>query len=187
VDADESQLAGGRRETELERADRNLAEILQEVRVVQTGVQVLFGFLLAVAFQQRFHGISDFQRYDYFATLLAAGMTVIMLTAPTSYHRILFRRGEKEHLVKIANVFTMIGLASMAVTMIGAVILVSDSLFPSAVTIAVGVVLTLGCLTAWYALPLARRRAPNGNQPPRAQRAPTRAPRTPVTQRPDAA
>jgi len=187
VDDLESELLNGRRETELERSDRNLAELLQEVRVVQTGVQVLFGFLLAVAFQQRFHGISDFERYDYFATLLAAGMTVIMLTAPTSYHRILFRKGEKEYLVKVANRFTMIGLSSMAVTMIGAVVLVSDSLFPTPVTIVVGIVVTLGCATAWYALPLARLRATAREHPPAPRPGTTRTPRSAVTQRPDAA
>jgi hypothetical protein len=181
VGDDDSQLLNGRRETELERSDRNLVELLQEVRVVQTGVQVLFGFLLAVAFQQRFKGISDFQRYDYFATLLAAGLTVVCLTAPGAYHRLLFRRGEKEYLVTIANRFTLAGLASMAVTMIGSVVLVSDTLFPAPVTVVTAVALTLTCSTAWYLLPLARRRAitqPRDaavSAPPRSgSRAPTR-------------
>lgn len=152
------QLANGRHETDLERLDRNLVELLQEVRVAQTGVQVLFGFLLAAVFQARFHNLSSFQRADYFGTLLATGLSVIMLTAPTSHHRILFRRGDKRHLVEVANRFTMIGLAWMALAMSGAVMLVSDMMFPPVVT---GLVTASGLVagtTMWYLLPLGRLR-----------------------------
>src|SRR3954447_17641339 len=79
----------GRSETQLERCDRNLVELLQEVRVVQTGVQVLFAFLLTAPLASRFPELTRFQRWDYFVTLLAAGFAAVLLIAPTAYHRIL--------------------------------------------------------------------------------------------------
>jgi hypothetical protein len=151
--------AEGRNETDLERSDRNLAELLQEVRVVQTGVQILFGFLLTVAFQPKFEKLSSFQKADYFGTLAAAATTLIMLTAPTSWHRILFRHGDKEHLVEIANGFTMIGLATMGLTVTGVVMLLSDVVFPPAITVILTAASVIACVTTWYVMPLARRRA----------------------------
>ena len=149
----------GRDETELERSDRNLVELLQEVRVVQTGVQILFGFLLTIAFQPKFEKLSSFQKDIYLGTLVAAATTLIMLTAPSSWHRILFRRGDKEHLVTIANRFTVIGLASMGLTMIGVVLLLSDLAFPPALTAIITTAAVVACSILWYVLPLARRRA----------------------------
>ena len=149
----------GRRETELERSDRNLIELLQEVRVVQTGVQILFGFLLTIAFQPKFEKLSSFQKDVYLGTLVAAATTLIMLTAPSSWHRILFRRGDKEHLVNIANRFTVIGLAAMGLTMTGVVLLLSDIVFPPAITALVTAAAVIACSVLWYVLPLARRRA----------------------------
>jgi Family of unknown function (DUF6328) len=147
-----------RHETELERCDRNLVELLQEVRVAQTGVQVLFGFLLAVAFTQRFQSISAFQRTVYFITLLAAGGAAVMLIAPTAYHRILFRRGDKLHLVNVANRFTLVGLAGVAVAMVGVVLLISDAMFTTPATVVVTVLAAATCITTWFAMPLGRRR-----------------------------
>jgi Family of unknown function (DUF6328) len=152
----------GRHETELERSDRNLVELLQEVRVVQTGVQILFGFLLTIAFQPKFEKLSSFQKGVYLGTLIAAATTLIMLTAPSSWHRILFRQGDKEHLVEIANRFTMLGLASMGLTMVGVVMLLSDIAFPPWLTALVTAVAVIACSVLWYAMPLARRRALRG-------------------------
>ena len=148
-----------RHESDAERSDRNLVELLQEVRVVQTGVQILFGFLLTVAFQPKFEKLSSFQRADYFGTLAAAATTLIMLTAPTSWHRILFRQGDKQHLVEVANRFTMVGLASMGLTMVGVVMLLSDIAFAPAATVILTTAAVLTCSILWYVLPLARRRA----------------------------
>jgi hypothetical protein len=156
VDKDPS---AGRDETELERDDRNLIELLQEARVVQTGVQILFGFLLTIAFQPKFEKLSSFQKADYLFTLVAAATTLIMITAPSSWHRILFRQGDKEHLVKIANRFMVLGLASLGLTMVGVVMLLSDIAFPTWLTVLVTAVAVLACSVLWYALPLARRRA----------------------------
>jgi hypothetical protein len=147
-----------RHETPLERTDRNLVELLQEVRVVQTGVQVLFGFLLAIVFQSRFRSISSFERVVYFITLLAAGGAAVLLIAPTAYHRILFRRGDKQYLVTIANRYTMFGLAAVAIAMVGSVLLVTDYIFGSALSAVVTTVATAGCLVSWFVLPLVRRR-----------------------------
>src|SRR3954468_937682 len=138
----------GRSETALERCDRNLVELLQEVRVAQTGVQILFAFLLTVPFTARFEQLTSFQEILYFGTLLAAGGAAMLLIAPTSYHRIVFRLGDKENLVRAANRLTIWGLAFVAVAMIGVVLLVSDLLFPAPVAIVTTTVATLLCVTA---------------------------------------
>jgi hypothetical protein len=148
----------GRNETHLERCDRNLVELMQEVRVVQTGVQVLFAFLLTAPLAPRFPELSRFQQLTYFATLLAAGGAAILLIAPTAYHRILFRLGDKEHLVEVANRFTLAGLICVALSMVGALLLVTDLLFDATAVIAGTTALAaLGCLVFWCLAPLRRR------------------------------
>jgi hypothetical protein len=147
-----------RNETALERSDRNLVELLQEVRVVQTGVQVLFAFLLTVPLAARFPELSSFQRLTYFATLLAAGAAAILLIAPTAYHRILFRQGDKEHLVNVANRFTLAGLTCVALSMTGALLLVTDLLFTATTVVVATTALAAGiCVLAWCLVPLRRR------------------------------
>jgi Family of unknown function (DUF6328) len=148
----------GRSETVLERCDRNLVELLQEVRVAQTGVQILFAFLLSVPFTARFERLSSFQEIVYFVTLLAAGAAALLLIAPTSHHRIVFRLGDKEHLVRTANRLTILGLAFVALALVGAILLISDLLFPGVVAVAATSAAVLICLVSWYLLPLARRR-----------------------------
>src|SRR5213078_4101993 len=95
-------LLEGRNETPLQRCDRNLVELLQEVRVVQTSVQVLFAFLLMAPLSARFPQLAHVQRLEYFVTLLAAGAAAVLFMAPTAHHRLLFRCGDKEHLVMVA-------------------------------------------------------------------------------------
>src|SRR3954463_7588006 len=109
----------GRNETELERCDRNLAELMQEVRVAQTGVQVLFGFLLTVPFTVRFDDVTATERTVYFVTLMLAGAAAVPLSAPAPRHRLLFRCGDKERLVLVANRYAIAGLAAVAATMLG--------------------------------------------------------------------
>jgi hypothetical protein len=149
----------GRNETPLERCDRNLTELMQEVRVVQTGVQVLFAFLLTAPLAPRFPELTPFQRYDYFLTLLAAGAAAVLLIAPTAFHRILFRCGDKEYLVLTANRFTLAGLAFVALSMVGALLLVSDLMFDGAVVLATGALAAFGCVACWCVAPLLRRTA----------------------------
>ncbi|HSC02911.1 MAG TPA: DUF6328 family protein [Solirubrobacteraceae bacterium] len=153
------QAQDGRDETEEERSDRNLVELLQEARVVQTGVQILFGFLLTIAFQPKFEKLSSFQKGVYLGTLVAAATTVIMITAPSSWHRILFRQRDKEHLVEVANRFMVLGLASLGLTMVGVVMLLSDLAFPTWLTVLVTAAAVIACAVLWYVMPLARRRS----------------------------
>jgi hypothetical protein len=147
-----------RNENELERADRNLIELLQEVRVVQTGVQVLFAFLLTVPFSARFDAITDFERGAYFAALVGAAAASVLLIAPTSLHRVLFRLGQKAYMVEVSNRLALGGLVSTAVSMIAVMLLVSDVMFGTEVGLAVGAVTTLAFLAVWGLLPLRRRR-----------------------------
>jgi hypothetical protein len=146
-----------RNETAMERCDRNLVELLQEVRVVQTGVQVLFAFLLTAPLATRFPALTSFQRHCYFLTLLSAGAAAILLIAPTAYHRVLFRCGDKEYLVQVANRFTLAGLGFVGVSMTGALLLVSDLMFDGAVVAATVALSALGCVTLWCLMPLSRR------------------------------
>jgi Family of unknown function (DUF6328) len=147
-----------RNETELERSDRQLAELMQEVRVVQTGVQVLFGFLLAAAFTNRFGELSQGERLLYFGTLVAAGAAAMLLIAPSSHHRILFRHGDKEHIVRMANRYAIAGLFCVAVAMVGALELVAIVVLGGGTGAVVAVIAVAGPLWCWYAQPLLRRR-----------------------------
>src|SRR3954466_2575688 len=149
----------GRNETPLERCDRNLVELLQEVRVAQTGVQVLFGFLLTVPFTVRFHAITATERAVYFITLMLAGAAAVLLIAPTSQHRLLFRCGDKERLVMVANRYAIAGLLAVAATMAGAVMLVSLLVLGSLAAALASAAAALSCGWCWYAEPLRRRRA----------------------------
>src|SRR3954469_21598755 len=135
----------GRNETPLERCDRNLAELLQEVRVAQTGVQVLFGFLLTVPFTTRFDATTGFERAVYLGTVLAAGAAAMLLIAPTSHHRLLFRCGDKEHLVVVANRYAIAGLAAVAIAMAGVLLLVCQVLFGSALAAIATTLAVAGC------------------------------------------
>jgi hypothetical protein len=114
--------------------------------------------LLTAPLAPRFPLLSDFQRLTYFATLLAAGGAAILLIAPTAYHRILFRLGDKEHLVTVANRFTLAGLAGVGLSMIGALLLVTDLLFDdAAVVVVTTTVAALGCVSFWCLAPILRR------------------------------
>ena len=121
TDAPVDPLLAGRNETPLQRCDRNLVELLQEVRVVQTGVQVLFAFLLTAPLTSRFPELSTLLTVQYFGTLLASGAAAVLLIAPTAHHRLLFRRGDKEYLVALANRHTLVGLVFVALSMLGPV------------------------------------------------------------------
>ena len=121
----EATSGAGRDETERERIDRNLQELLQELRVALPGVQVLFAFLLVVPFNQRFPDITDFQKTIYFVTLLLATGATAFLIAPTVHHRVLFRKQAKEQIVMTANRFAIAGMALLAAAMTGAILLIT--------------------------------------------------------------
>jgi hypothetical protein len=150
--------ADDRDESQAERDDRNLAELLQELRVAGLGVQVLFGFLLSLPFTNRFAALSHAQRQLYIATLMLAALATALLLGPVAYHRLVFRRHQKERLVRAANAMAIGGLAAVGLAISAAVLLVTgyvDHGLP-AVVITVVTVCLFGGL--WFVLPLAHRR-----------------------------
>ncbi|MGE5280982.1 MAG: DUF6328 family protein [Chloroflexota bacterium] len=154
----------GRDESETERLDRNLGELLQELRVALPGVQVLFAFLLAVPFQRNFTEIDGFEKGVYFATLLCTGLSAVFLIAPSSYHRMTFRLQQKRELIRLANRFTIVGLTFLALAMTGAIVLITDVLFDSALATAVAGALSAATFAVvWYVIPLRRRLSLSGN------------------------
>jgi hypothetical protein len=148
----------GRHETEKERLDRNLNELLQGLRVVLPGVQVLFAFLLTVPFQQRFHQATSFQKNVYLVTLLLTLLSSALLMAPSAYHRLEFRQDDKKHIVFVANRFAIIGFIVLAAAMTSAVLLVTDYLFGSTTSVITTVCVGLVLYGLWVAAPLGRRR-----------------------------
>jgi hypothetical protein len=135
-----SPRGSGREETPEERADRNLTELLQELRVALPGVQVLFAFLLTVPFSQRFETLTEIQESLYYGILLCTALSTALFIAPTAGHRILFRKQQKEYLVVAANRSAVLGLAALAVAMCAVIALISDVLYDGAVVwIATGV------------------------------------------------
>jgi len=142
---------------EQERLDRQLTELLNELRVAMPGVQVLFAFLLAVPFQQRFATVTSFQRDVYFVTLLAAAAATALFIAPSAYHRIAFGHHEKPSVIRIGTREFIWGLVALAVAMNGAVLLVTDLLFSPRT-----VIVTMICVASlfgwlWLGLGLWRR------------------------------
>jgi hypothetical protein len=147
-------------EDEGERLDRELLELLNELRVVMPGVQVLFGFLLTVPFQQRFTAIDDFQRIVYFATLLLTAAAAAFLMGPSAFHRLTFREGQKPYLVRLGTRQTIAGMALLALAMNGVLLLLTDLLFDTT-TVAVTITLT-AALFGWLWFGLALRRRASG-------------------------
>ncbi len=150
--------ARARGETEAQRLDRNYVELLQELRVAQTGTQILFAFLLTMAFTPRFPEITDFQRVLYVVALMTAALATGLMIAPVSFHRIVFRRQQKRVLVETANVFAMGGLVLLAVAMVCAVLLVLDVVVGGSLALWLGVLVAAWFLVFWYAVPWIARR-----------------------------
>jgi Family of unknown function (DUF6328) len=147
----------GREESPDERADRNLTELLGELRVALPGVQVLFAFLLVVPFNRGFDDVTQFQKDLYLGTLLCAAGATAFLIAPVVQHRLSFRRQDKEYLVLAANRLAIVGLTLLALAMIGAIVLATDYIFGVAVTVVAGILVTATFAVLWYAVPLRRR------------------------------
>jgi hypothetical protein len=147
----------GREESESERLDRNLSELLQELRVALPGVQVLFAFLLTIPFAQRFAELTTAQERIYLGILLSTTISAVLLIAPTAYHRMTFRKQQKGRLVFLANRLAIIGLGFLALAMTGVVLLITDFLFATTVTVVCTAFAALMFMTFWYALPVIRR------------------------------
>jgi hypothetical protein len=144
-------------ESEQERLDRNLLELLNELRVALPGVQVLFAFLLTVPFTQRFATLTATQEKVYYGTLICSSISTVMLIAPSAHHRINFRRQDKEYIVFLANKLAIGGLGFLALAMAGAMWLITDLLYGTKATVTVTVVTLLVYLVLWYVIPIVRR------------------------------
>jgi len=160
--------ADGRNETQDERDDRNLMELLQELRVAGLGVQVLFGFLLSLPFTNGFAKLTHAQRGLFLADLILAALATVVLLGPVAYHRLVFRRHLKQPLINVANKLAIAGLAAVALAVTVAVILVTSFVEGNTPAIILGVF--MGCLIAvlWFVLPLVRRQRgqPYGDRVP---------------------
>lgn len=147
-----------REESPARRADRNFNDILQELRVTQTGVQVLFSVLLTLPFSQRFATATQFQKDVYFAALLLAASTAVMLVAPVSTHRLLFHTGQKPWVVWISSIYAVVGTVLLLLTIAAVLLLVSDVLFDSTPAVILSTVFGVSTGVLWFVPPLLRRR-----------------------------
>jgi anti-anti-sigma factor len=141
----------------MQRVDRNLEEMTGELRVVVTGVQVLFAFLLIVPFNSGFVGVGPFERAVYFATLLCSVFAALCTLAPAAYHRMLFRADDKRHLLFLANGFSIAGLAFLALAMCGSLLLVTTKMFGATAGIVTAALVAVPFAGLWFVAPLLRR------------------------------
>ena len=139
-----------------ERINRELIELLNELRVALPGVQIMFAFLLAVPFTQRFANVTELQKDVFMAALLCTLAGTVFLIAPSAFHRIRFRDRDKEALLKSSNVFAIAGLVFLALGMTAVVFLVTDLLFKGLFTALVTAVTAALFAVVWFALPLIR-------------------------------
>lgn len=148
-----SDAADGRGETALERLDRNWSDLLQELRVTQTGVQLLTGFLLTIAFQPRFATLDAHQRIVYLVVVALASAATILLVAPVLAHRLLFRRGRRGDMVRFAHRCAMAGATLLGVALCGVVFLIFDVVEGVAAATVACAVAAVGTLGLWFAAP----------------------------------
>jgi hypothetical protein len=149
---------GQAEEDDKERRDRELIELLNELRIVLPGVQVLFAFLLTVPFSNGFSKMTDLQRDVYFVAFAATTIATILLIAPSTYHRIQFRRGDKERMLFTANHMAIAGTVFLAVAVSASVYVITDVMFHASWAAVVTAVTALFAAGTWYVLPLYRRR-----------------------------
>ena len=158
-----------RHETVEERFDRNTIELLNEIRVASTGIQVMFGFLLIAPFDTGFQHTSTAQRTIYFVTLGCVAAAAVLLMAPSIHHRILFRHGEKGYLVTVANRFAVVAMVFLCAGFTGSLALVSNVLLGGVASAMVGGVAVVVIAGVWFAVPLVR-----AAREPRLERGPGR-------------
>jgi peptidoglycan biosynthesis protein MviN/MurJ (putative lipid II flippase) len=162
----ENELADDR-ESPAERANRELIELLNELRVALPGVQVLFAFLLTVPFSQGFAQLDDSDRRVYFAAVLATAAATLCLIAPSAHHRLRFRSGVKEQLLQVANVFTIVGLSLLAFAMSAVTYVIADVIYPGTVPRIVAGVLAGAFVVVWFVVPVfyRQKRTPEPRPP----------------------
>ncbi|MGH9213231.1 MAG: DUF6328 family protein [Acidimicrobiales bacterium] len=144
-------------ESSAERANRELIELLNELRVALPGVQVLFAFLLTVPFSQRFDQLDAGDRRVYFAAVVATAAATLFLIAPSAHHRMRFRSGVKEHLLKVANVFSVIGLVLLAFAISAVTYVISGLLYEGNLPAVVAACLAGGFAVVWFLVPFVFR------------------------------
>lgn len=140
-------------ETERQRVNRELLELLGELRVALPGVQVMFAFLLAVPFQARFADATGFQRGVYFTTLTVSALASVLLIAPSALHRLNFRSHDKRRIVFLSSALTVWGLLALAVAMTGVMLLISDVLFGTAIAVVIATCSAGVFAFFWWLLP----------------------------------
>ncbi|MGN9775315.1 DUF6328 family protein [Micromonospora sp. H33] len=145
------------KETEKQRWQRNFADLLQELRVAQTGVQILFAFLLTLPFSAGFERTTPFQKDVYIVALLAAAGATALIISPVAFHRALFRQGRKPELVRFAHRMASAGLAFMLVSMVSAVLLITDFVLDRTIAFVLSGITAIWFLAFWAVLPFARR------------------------------
>ena len=145
------------REDPKQRRDRELIELLNELRVALPGVQVLFAFLLTMPLTQRFGDLTSAQRVLYFATLMSTAIATALLMTPTAYHRLRFREADKERLLRVGNRAAVTGIAFTVASVGGAVFLIADLLYHSALaSLFTGLVMAV-YVWLWFGLALLQR------------------------------
>ncbi len=148
------QIPHGRHETPEEREDRNLTDLLQELRVAAVGIQVLFGFLLSLPFSARFVKLDAAEKHLYLACLILAALAIGLLCAPVAFHRLVFRQHKKGRLVRTANVLALAGLAVIGLALSSSVLLVSKVLFNGPAVIGISAAVLCMFVVLWFAMPL---------------------------------
>jgi len=143
-----------RHETPLEQLDRNWAELMQELRVAQTGVQLLTGFLLTLPFQSRFTDLSDLERATYLVTMASAVLSTAFLIAPVSLHRMLFRRHARRATVHVGHYLALIGMLLLAIAIVGVVLLIFSVVLDAPAGAVAAIVIGAVLLLLWLVLPL---------------------------------
>jgi hypothetical protein len=146
-----------RDESQPERLDRNTVELLNELRVAGTGIQVMFAFLLILPFNTGWKRVDGFERTVYFVTLLVVAMAAFLIMAPPIHHRLLFRHGEKPFLIEIGNYMAIGGMVCLGLGFIGILVLISDVVVGGSAPAVVGVLAAAAIAGLWFVLPLARR------------------------------
>jgi Flp pilus assembly protein TadB len=135
------------------RLDRELNELLQELRVIQGGILLLVGFLLVIAFSSGFEKTTEFQRAVYFGTLLVTGLSALVVVAPVVHHRMAFRKHDKERVIVRGNIQILISIFLVAVSILGICVLISDYLYGGWMAVTVGVATIMVTVVLWWIMP----------------------------------
>ncbi len=151
-------------ESHQRRLARNVNELMQELRVAQAGVQILFGFLLSIAFTERYASVGNYIRVTHLVTVLCAAVSVAFLTAPAAWHRVLFRQGRREDVVSSGNSFALIGIAFLSLAMTGTVLLVAEMVIGRWAAISVGALSFVIFTGLWFVWPITARSAEGADE-----------------------